>query len=117
MFIGVPVALVIVAAIIVGVLVGIDQNNKPKSGSSSSAGSGAGTGGGTAKPTSTGTPGLDDTSNNPYVTTSSGKTGGKAITDLGIEFDFYNSFNGDWAQDPENPYSVSDPVTVLERRR
>ena len=114
-FIGVPVVLVIIAAIIVGVLVGIDQKNKPKSGSSSSTGSGAGTGGGTAKPTSTGIPGLDNTSNNPYITTSSGQTGGKAVTDLGVEFDFANSYNGDWAQNAESPYSVSTFVMSLAR--
>jgi hypothetical protein len=115
-FIGVPVALVIIAAIIVGVLVGIDQNNKPKTGSGTSTGSGAGTGGGTAKPTSTGTPGLDDTTSNPYITASSGKTGGTAMTDLGVQFDYKNDFNGDWAQNPEDPYSVSLTLGTLRQK-
>jgi hypothetical protein len=116
LFIGVPVALVVIAAIIIGVLVGIDQHNKPKSGSGSSAGSGAGTGGGgSPRPTNTGTPGLDNTSNNPYVTTGSGQTGGKAMTDLGVEFDFRNDFGGEWSQNPEDPYSVSISIAQSTR--
>ena len=112
LFIGVPVALVVIAAIIIGVLVGVDQNNKPKSGSGSSAGSstGTGSGGGSTAPTSTGAPGQDDTSSNQYITAGSGKTGGKAMTDLGVEFDFRNDFDGEWAQNPEDPYSVSIAV-------
>ena len=110
LFIGVPVALVVIAAIVIGVLVGVDQNNKPKSGSGSSAGSSTGTGSGdgvSTSPTNTGAPGLDDTSSNQYITAGSGKTGGKAMTDLGVEFDFRNDFDGEWAQNPEDPYSVS----------
>jgi glucan 1,3-beta-glucosidase len=106
-FIGVPVALVIIAAIIVGVLVGIDQNNKPKSGSKSAAGSGTGTGGGTGETTNTSTSGLDDTARNPFITRSSGKTGDTVTTDLGMKFVFTNNFDGNWDQDPEDPYSVS----------
>lgn len=109
MFIGVPVALVIIAAIIVGVLVGIDQNNKPKSGAQTPAGSGTGTGGGTSKPTNTGTPGLDDTARNPFITRESGGIGSTVTTDLGMKFEYKNDFNGDWSQNPEDPYSVSDP--------
>jgi hypothetical protein len=108
LFIGVPVALVIIAAIIVGVLIGIDQNNKPKSGSGSSAGSGGGTtGDGNGTPTDTGTTGLDDTSSNPYLTAGTGKSGSTVTTDLGVQFDYVNNFGGEWAQNPENPYSVS----------
>jgi glucan 1,3-beta-glucosidase len=106
-FIGVPVALVIIAAIIVGVLVGIDQNNKPKSGSKSAAGSGTGTGGGTGETTNTSTSGLDDTARNPFITRSSGKTGDTVTTDLGMKFVFTNNFDGNWDQNPEDPYSVS----------
>jgi len=107
-FIGVPVALVIIAAIIVGVLVGLDQNNKPKSGSNSSAGSGTGTGtgGGAGGATNTSTSGLDDTARNPFITRSSGKTGDTVTTDLGMKFVFTNNFDGDWSQNPEDPYSV-----------
>jgi hypothetical protein len=116
LFIGVPVALVVIAAIIIGVLVGIDQNNKPKTGSGSPAGSGTRTGGGgSPSPTNTGTPGLDDTSSNPYVTTGSGQTGGKAMTDLGVEFDFRNDFGGEWSQNPEDPYSVSISIAQSTR--
>jgi hypothetical protein len=115
LFIGVPVALVIVAAIIVGVLVGIDQNNKPKSGSKTSTAAGTGDGAGTAKPTSTGTPGLDNTSRNPYVTRSNGNTGSTVTTDLGMKFVYQNNFNGDWAQDPEDPYSVSWQIKFSHR--
>ena len=106
-FIGVPVALVIIAAIVVGVLVGIDQNNKPKSGSKTSAGSGTEIGGGAGDSTNTSTSGLDDTSRNPFITRSSGKTGDTVTTDLGMKFVFTNNFDGNWDQNPEDPYSVS----------
>jgi hypothetical protein len=113
LFIGVPVALVIIAAAVIGAVVGIDQSNKPRSGSGASSGSGATTGGG-GSTGSTGTPGLDDTSNNPYITAGSGKTGGQVTTDLGVTFEFQNNFDGDWAQNPEDPYSVSFTMLGLD---
>lgn len=110
LFIGLPVALVIIAAIAVGVVVGVDKANKAKSnpGTGSSSGSDATTGGGGGgSTTDSGTPGQDDTASNPNLTQGSGQSGSTVTTDLGAQFTYTNDFGGSWAQDPENPYSVS----------
>jgi hypothetical protein len=109
LFIGLPVALVIIAAIAVGVVVGVDKANKAKSnpGSGSSSGSDTTTGGGGGSTADSGTPGQDDTASNPNLTQGSGQSGSTVTTDLGAQFTYTNVFGGSWAQDPENPYSVS----------
>jgi glucan 1,3-beta-glucosidase len=124
-FIGIPVALVVIAAIAVGVVVGVDQANKAKARSETGA-SGSGTtkggGGGGGASTDTGTPGQDDTASNPYLMAGTGQAGSTVTTDLGAEFVYSNDFGGSWAQNPEDPYSVSllviacccQPLTVIQ---
>jgi glucan 1,3-beta-glucosidase len=122
-FIGIPVALVVIAAIAVGVVVGVDQANKAKARSETGAsGSGTTKGGGGGASTDTGTPGQDDTASNPYLMAGTGQAGSTVTTDLGAEFVYSNDFGGSWAQNPEDPYSVSllviacccQPLTVIQ---
>lgn len=106
-FIGIPVALVIIAAIAVGVVVGVDQANKAKARSETGAsGSKPTSVGGGGSSSDSGTPGQDDTATNPYLTAGAGQAGSTVTTDLGAEFIYLNDFGGHWAQNPEDPYSV-----------
>ncbi|KAK8843498.1 hypothetical protein IAR55_007158 [Kwoniella newhampshirensis] len=106
LFFGVPIGLVVIAAVAVGVVVGTQH----KSSSSSSSGSGSGAAGGTssgATKNGTGKGQTTTTAFNPFITTGSGKNGTTVTTDLGVNFTYINGFGGSWAQDPYNPYHVS----------
>lgn len=107
LFIGVPVAVVLIAAIVVGVVVGVTRKH---SGSGSSS---AGSGGSTSQDPNAGSPTATDASGAvPTIVASEGQGGdGSTVkTDAGAEFTYQNSFGGFWAQDPNNPYSVGTQV-------
>ncbi|WVQ73642.1 hypothetical protein IAR50_003222 [Cryptococcus sp. DSM 104548] len=105
LFFGVPLFLVIVAAVVVGAVVGTQKNKSnsaASSGSSDSAESGSDSGGSGA---SSGSSSQDTW--NAYVQTGNGGDGSTVTTDLGAEFTYTNAFGGTWSQNPYDPYSVS----------
>ncbi|WVR09255.1 hypothetical protein IAU60_006320 [Kwoniella sp. DSM 27419] len=104
LFIGLPVAIVIVAGIAIGVVVA----TRHKSSSTAGTGSSSGT---TGKTGTTGNTGTKNTTQNgemsKYITKVSGANGDTVTTDLGVQFTYTNKFGGTFAQDPYDPYSVS----------
>jgi hypothetical protein len=90
LFIGVPVILVLVAA---GAGVGAYfATKKPAAAKSGSGGASGGT--------------ASDAPVN-FGVAGTGKTGSVVTTDLGVTYTYTNPFDGSWAQNPQNPYSVS----------
>lgn len=100
--IGVPITIVLIIAIaVVGIYFGVI---KPKSttGSNSSGSSGSnGNGNGTT------TNGGAGTSTTYFGVAGTGKTGSVVTTDQNVNFTYTNNLGGSWAQNPQNPYSVS----------
>jgi hypothetical protein len=93
--IGLPIILVIIAAgAAVGVYFGVVK--KPAT-TGSSAG---GLGGNSTAPVNFGVAGT-------------GKTGSTVVSDLGVSFTYVNTFDGMWAQNPQNPYSVSQQTAWM----
>ena len=104
LFWGLPIGLVIIAAIAVGAAVGA---SKSKQGNTSSApgqtSGGNGKTGSSAKPSATGA----TTVANDFGVKGSGSDGSTVEKAEGGSFTYSNSFGGTWAVDPYNPYTVS----------
>ena len=99
LFFGVPIALLVIAAIAVGVTVGVSKHNDNANH--------ANNGNGTANSGQDGNNGGNGGGNVTQLgTAGNGGNGSMATTDLGVEYTYTNPFGGTWAQDPKTPYMV-----------
>ncbi|KAL1410922.1 hypothetical protein Q8F55_001865 [Vanrija albida] len=88
----------------VGLGVGLTRNKKSSSGGSSS---GNNNGGGAPGPAASGSDNIPGVPNQVSPSAASGLDGSFVTSDRGVNFTYVNKFGGKWAQDPDNPYSVS----------
>ena len=114
LFRGIPIALVIIAAIAIGVIVAIVHHNKTSTSTSgSSTKSSADSNGKSSGSTTSTSSGISAQASAiaadiaEFGASGTGLDGSIVTTDLGVNFTYTNSFGGSWAQNPENPYSVS----------
>jgi len=113
LFFGVPIGLVIIAAIAVGAAVGVSKSNQNRTAGSSTASEGTGANGAN----STHTNGTDGTTGQSsggaasvqvnFGTKGEGADGSAVDMADGGSFTYSNAFGGTWAVDPDNPYGVS----------
>ena len=117
--IGIPVVVIVAAAVAVGVYFGTRKSgtSSGSNGSSGAGSGGSGSGSGGSSGTGNGSGNGQGAANNNvfFGVKGSGATGSTVTTDLNTTFTYTNTFGGNWAQDPMNPYSVcsSNPRLIL----
>ncbi|TXT13576.1 hypothetical protein VHUM_00943 [Vanrija humicola] len=95
-----------VLAIGLGVGLGVGLTRNKKSADSGSSGS-SGNGGNAPGPAASGSDNIPGVPDQVSPGAGSGGDGSFVTTDRGVNFTYVNKFGGKWAQDPDNPYSVS----------
>lgn len=109
LFFGVPIGLVIVAAIAIGAAVGASKSKQDSTVAPAGAANGTST---TRRSTRTSTSAKASATSaapvaNNFGVAGSGADGSTVEMAEGGSFTYSNSFGGTWAVDPANPYSVS----------
>lgn len=107
LFFGLPIGLILVAAIAIGAAVSASQDKQNKT---TAGGSSRTTSQGTQTTTSAGSTTTTAAPTNNFGVAGSGADGSMVQMADGGNFTYYNSFGGTWAVDPADPYSVSNRV-------